>query len=110
MNPSTAGRARVSGADGGRRRAAAGAGVARCGRLGRDPDGDHGAVTRLGLDAQLAAREPRALAHPGEPERADARERVEVVGRLEAGAVVGDGQHARSPSRRRWTSTRGRAA
>ena len=63
----------------------------RC--LGRHPGGEHAAVAGRRLDAQLAARELRALAHPGDAEVAAARELLELVGHLEAGAVVGDRQH-----------------
>ena len=91
MNPSTAWSPHAIGRRGRRRRLGRLALARR--RAGRDPDGDHGAVAGLGLDAQLAAREPRALAHPGQAERADAGQRVEVLGRLEAVTVVGDGHH-----------------
>ena len=76
----------------GRRRQAAAPALARR-RAGGHPDRDHAAVAGLGLDAQVAARQPRALAHPAQAEGADAGQRLEVVGRLEAVAVVGDGQH-----------------
>ena len=91
VNPSTAPGTVSEGAAGGRRLGAARRW--RAGAPGRHPDRDHGAVAGLGLDAQLAARQLRALAHAARGRRAAAGELLEVVGHLEAVAVVGDRQH-----------------
>ena len=80
-------------------RAAAAAPARRGAPRGRDPDREHAALPRRGLDAQVAAGQLRALAHAGDAEVAPAREVREVVRDLEARAVVGDRQH-RAPAER----------
>ena len=78
------------------RRAGAGAGR---GRLGGHPHRQHAALARRGLDAQVPARQQRALAHAGDAEVAAAGELLELVGHVEA-----------RRRRRRSSAPRGRRA
>ena len=62
-------------------------------RVHRHPHREHAPLPRRRFDAQVPARQQRPLAHARDPEVAALRELLELVGHLEAGAVVGDGQH-----------------